>query len=611
MNIRDRQPYMEIHDQGTLETRTIRREDLLKKLQESGSDEEEKNKIHIENQFYKKLTLFQLLTAQASLVLDISTDRIHYLVVKRTNGKMQVKFWGVEELNQEELDRYRAMEISLKYIHNKVYRSGMKVQVGFFSPDINVRQVVIPKLKPAEIRKTLLYKNRTDLTNFNDDTIWTYEILETFTENNTEKVRVLVTVVPGEIIDIYLDILKRAGFKPDSLLPRPFAFLSAYRQMVKSKKNDVLIDINSDTTQICFFVDGKLRFVRNFAIGSNNLKKAINTAPDNRNGNGKGNGSGIQTELIEPSKEKSPALEKIDSSDIRKRLLKKVQMLQSKQNPLLQVLLGEIMRSLEFFRGSRDEYPINNIYITGLGLQLEAIYPYLKNRINYPVHILAPKFKSLSDPPGDYAEFTGAIGIAANSDKKLNMVPAEFRHREIFKNLNMLISAIFIIFLVFATYLTLLEKSKLSSFRQSAQLLKEQYLNINPVERVYYEMIQQIRKVEQEKRQLLSPIKPVPELIQVMKLFSNEVPAEIRLTALEFNLYHPGNDKSKKEKNKNYRYRIGVVGQINSNFLMGDVILINFINHLDDLGYFKKLQLKKKYKDPENKLFEFELEAFL
>lgn len=609
MSIQDRHLYAETYDQSTQDTKTIRRTELIKKLRESASDGDDRNKVRLKNQFYRKLGFTQSLVAQTSLAIDIGTDRIQYLVVKRTNGKLYVKSWGIEELNQEELDRYRSMEISLKYIHSKVYRSGMNVQVGFFSPDINIRQVVIPKLKPAEIRKTLLYKNRTDLTNFNDDAHWTYEILESFTENDTEKIRVLVTVVPGEIIDIYLDILQRAGFKPNSLIPRPFAFLSAYQQMVLDKHNDVLIDINSDVTQICFFVDGKLRFVRNFAIGSNNLKKAIKT--NSGNGNGKENGNRLRIETTDADSKKTPVPEKADSTDIRKRLLQKVQMLQSKQNPLLQVLLGEIMRSLEFFRGSRDEYPIDNIYITGIGLQLEAVYPYLKNRINYPLHILSPKFKLYSDSPVEYAEFTGAIGIATNTDKKLNMVPQEFKQREIFKNLNILISAIFIIFLIFATYLTLLEKSRLSSFRQSEKLLKEQYLTINPVERVYFQLIQQIREVEQEKRQFLAPIKPVPELIQVMKLFSNEVPAEIRLTALEFNLYHSDDRKSSKNNSESYRYRVGIMGQINSNFLMGDVILINFINHLDDLGYFKRIHLKKKFKDPENKLFEFELEAFL
>ncbi len=609
MSIQDRHLYAETYDQSTQDTKTIRRTELIKKLRESASDGDDRNKVRLKNQFYRKLGFTQSLVAQTSLAIDIGTDRIQYLVVKRTNGKLYVKSWGIEELNQEELDRYRSMEISLKYIHSKVYRSGMNVQVGFFSPDINIRQVVIPKLKPAEIRKTLLYKNRTDLTNFNEDAHWTYEILESFTENDTEKIRVLVTVVPGEIIDIYLDILQRAGFKPNSLIPRPFAFLSAYQQMVLDKHNDVLIDINSDVTQICFFVDGKLRFVRNFAIGSNNLKKAIKT--NSGNGNGKENGNRLRIETTDADSKKTPVPEKADSTDIRKRLLQKVQMLQSKQNPLLQVLLGEIMRSLEFFRGSRDEYPIDNIYITGIGLQLEAVYPYLKNRINYPLHILSPKFKLYSDSPVEYAEFTGAIGIATNTDKKLNMVPQEFKQREIFKNLNILISAIFIIFLIFATYLTLLEKSRLSSFRQSEKLLKEQYLTINPVERVYFQLIQQIREVEQEKRQFLAPIKPVPELIQVMKLFSNEVPAEIRLTALEFNLYHSDDRKSSKNNSESYRYRVGIMGQINSNFLMGDVILINFINHLDDLGYFKRIHLKKKFKDPENKLFEFELEAFL
>lgn len=609
MNILHRSPGMDYGEDIAPGTRTIKRDDLIRKLQESSTttEQQEREDSVIRDGFYAPLPLLKKIEAKNCLSIDVGTDQIEYLLSRQARNCMQVRKWEIIKLDNEEGDRYLSIELALKYIKSKIYRPGTLVKVSFFSPDINIRQVVVPKLKQADLENSILYKNKTELTNFTEDAVWKYEVLETFKENNLEKVRLLVTVIPADVIDIYLSIFKRSGLKPDSLIPRPFAYISAYRKMLKDYSNDVVIDINTDTTQVCFFVNGKLMYIRNFAIGANNLEKTLS-----RSGNGESDDSVI---ALKPHDEEQQS-EETSESNIRERLFKKIEILKSKRNPLLQVLLGEILRSIEFFQDGREKYPIQNVYLTGAGLKIDAVFPYLKNHLNYPVYRLSPRFMPEEIMVSQFVEYFAALGAGLYQEKKMNMVSSEFKINELFKKLSVLLVAFFFLLVPLVGYQTHLKNTQVSNLHQQYDLLEKQYDMLNPTERIYEQINRQIKQIEARKKLLVSPVKSTPELLRVMKFFSNEVPPEIRLTSLRFNLVTTGKQQKNNKKKatspeNNYKYRISMIGQVVDDYFKADVQLINFLNKLNDLKFFKSISLVKKRKQAENKLFEFELEAFL
>ncbi len=578
---------------------------FIEKLQESREEKVEAESIKLANTFYRRLPFLKNLSARKRLAIDINTDRVLYAVVKKSGSYVQVLNHGVEPLGTEELDRYRSIEMTLKYLRSKVYRKNMEIHVSFFSPDINIRQVILPYLKSADLEKAILYKNRTEIPNFGDRDYWKYQVLEVFREDGVEKCKTLVTIVPEEVIEIHLDLLNRAGLKPAVLIPRSYALTAAYQAIVKGAKNDgndVLVDIGTDTTQICFYVGGQLNYVRNFAVGANNLRKAIR-AP----------GSSPE---VKPQPQNGSSDEPVPpvQGNIRERLRSKVQVLKTKQNPLLQVLLSEIMRSLEFFKGKKRQTPIHKLFISGQGLKIESVIPYLKHRLPYPVYPLVPRFQPGTTEPFLNSEHLATIGTALFEDKKLNMLPSEFRTRELYRNLSILTVAMILIFGVFASFMYLNKKEEVTQFRQLISEIQAQYDQLNPAEKQYREIVQQINQLAVQKRQLLASIKRVPELLQVLKLFSNEVPPEIRLTGLYFEPIQPA-QKGKTEQNSpavpEFKYKINIVGRITGDYLMGDIILMDFMNHLRELQYFRRIDLVDKRKQVENKLFEFEIEMYL
>ena len=118
-----------------------------------------------------------------------------------------------------------------------------------------------------------------------------------------------------------------------------------------------------------------------------------------------------------------------------------------------------------------------------------------------------------------------------------------------------------------------------------------------------------INDVNLKNKELRGYIQTRPPIIEVLRLFSNEVPLNITLEKIDFIKI---NEEVANKKFKNqYKFQLDIDGIITSDPLMADVTLINFVNHLIDLKYFEHIELLNKYKEPEMKITRFGLRLFL
>jgi Tfp pilus assembly PilM family ATPase len=543
----------------------------------------------------KPLTLQQNLNAKTYLAIDISTDRIYYAAIKKNNSSIQILDWGGKKLSGENVNRFNSTLIALQYIKSKALRFNMVVHVSFLSSDTHIRQIIIPDLPSAELKKSILYKNKVDIPNFAEDDVWHYQMLEKITEHNTKKCKVLVTVVPQKVIQNFMNLLIRAKLKPDVLIPRSYALSSIYGYYSTKPGNDVLLDISSEISQICLFVDGKLNFIRNFALGAINIDHVIKST----------NNTSPKSNLLEPGNPEQNKIS-VQSKNIRERLLDKVQRVQGKQDSILHTMNGEILRSLEYFKNNLKNGKLSTIIVTGIGIKAVTVLPYFKKNLNHPIKLLSPNFTTSNEAPAAFAEYTCALGVALYDDKTRNLVPAEFKKKEIFKNLNIILTLLFIFFIGLAIPVTKGVYSKINANKDVLSNLKDTYLRVNPAEKEHEEILRQLAQIGSEKAALLNEVTRNPEVIQILKLFSNEVPKDIKFSGLRISHFKPENGNTPNTSN-NSKFKIDVVGQVIQDYTMGDVVLINFINHLSDLSFFKDIKVSKKMKVPERKMFEFEL----
>jgi len=563
--------------------------------------------LEIFDTFYKSLPIGKLLIAKTILALDIDVDKVRWLIVRRAGKSIQVKSCGIKTFQSNETDRFRVLQLTLEELRSKILKPGMLVYVSFFSPDMNIRQITFPKMrKKADLEKAIFIQNQTDLPNFNENSYWTYQIVGEFEEDEVTRCNVLVTVVSNEIVKKYLEVLEKAGYKPERLLPRPTALSSAYQEMVKNPLKDLVIDISYDFTQICFLNHKRLEYIRNVGIGAYNLEIAIRS--EKQNGNNNKNIEQLLSRQLNDIGEQP-------QNEIRKRLLKRIIEIQNKQIPVLQMFLSEILRTIEYFHENGVE--IDRIFLTGYGIKKEGLLPYLRKRLQQPVYVLAPQFSYSTEKSLDFGEFFAAMGTALHNTKDFNLVPDEYRARQKYRQLNVVLVLIIILLGILAGVVTKYQLETIESKENLLQQYDVQYKQLNPIERIYDSFRSQIEAVMKERTMLQQAVKEAPPLLEVLKLFSNEVPREIVLQSLFFGKYKQTDRrkpvtkiKQQQGKSPKYRYQIILSGIIRSDFLMGDVILINFINRLQNLKYFKDIRLTRKEKNQKKKLLRFDLMLF-
>ncbi len=553
-----------------------------------------KPQAQIFTDFHKPLPFVKKLDARKVLSLDIDVDKVRYVVAKKSGNYLQTLRWGVQKFPSEESNRLKALQIALENIHAKIYKPGMQVYASIFSPDINIRQVLMPKMRrKSELKNALYYKNQNDLQNFDEDSIWTYEIVEEFEEEGTTRQRILISVAPAKTVRKYLDIFENANMVLSNLVPRQAAILAAYSKMCAGDKSDMVVDISYDYSQICFIKNGRFEYFRNVGIGARNLEVIIRS--DDK-------------KATEGNEKKYPDKKRADEGNadaIRSRLLSKIKDLQEKQNPVLHTFFSEILRSIAFIQGRKKNNYIDRLVISGYGIRKESLVPYLKNRLKMPIIIMAPQLSESAAQPLQYGEFFTAIGTILQSRKTFSLLPEQYHNRVTFRKINWFLTFLIILGAGGLSFYSHLQNTILQNQRQLVAQYQKEYDKLNPVEGMYKDLVDQIAEVNAENQALLGFVEQQPPMLEVMKIFSNETPPEIIFENYHF---YPVDEKAKGMKNaenKGERYRIDIEGIIKSELLVGDVILIDYINHLNDLNYFKNIQLNYKQKDPEKNITMF------
>lgn len=564
----------------------------------------EMDSLHTFDQFNTKLNFTQRISARPGLALDIDNDKICYVKIKKAGQKIQIEKCGIQTLDTE-MDRYKAIQLTLANLKSRVYKHGMKVYVSFYSPDINIRQIVVPKTKKkSDLESAIFFKNQNDLSNFNSDSVWNYQILEEFTEEGTKKLKVLVTAIPYEVVRMYMEILIDIGLSPEKLVPRPFAVARAYDKMVPEPDNDLVVVISTFFTQMYYFRNGKLQFFRNAAMGVSNIQKAMEE---------KDNGSLSAEDQLNKLAEKKESVLKTDiSASIKERLLKKLKESNAEESSVIKMLYSEIKRSVDYINMTYPTEKIKRIFVTGSGIQVKEIMSYLQKQSNDSIISLKPQFSSAEVNTNRYGEYFTALGTALQVGKEFDTIPTQYKTSQVFKNVNILL--ITLLFLVIAGAVSFSSYQKYDFIKNQNALaqLGQQYQILNPIQTKYDNMVAKYNELHGDKTKLLGFVKKTPELLQVLRLFSNETPPFIILNEMSFEEYVPpkGNQKTKGDT-KNYKYRITVSGHIKSDFQMGDVVLINFMNRLNDLNYFHDIKLTNKRKDMDKDIFEFWLQFLL
>ena len=316
----------------------------------------------------------------------------------------------------------------LKTLLKEVGLKTKKVSLTVSGSGVHIKRISIPSLPKAELKEAVRWEIKDSLPFPVETAQIDFHILNEYVEDNVKKLDVITVACPKDLVDRTLSIVKGAGLQPTHLDVGPFALWNILLALDQIKKEETvaLIDLGAEKTGIYLFKDGILQFTREITPAGADITRAIM----------EGIGSGGSPELLYERAESIKREMGIPLESYQERgsdpstSLSKIAFL---VRPVMEKLVAEIGRSLEYFRNLFNVEKIDRVLLTGGGANLKNIVSYLANELRLPVEHFNPLKKILFDSKKIDAQlldqmgssFAIAAGIALPEPERIELLPAK------------------------------------------------------------------------------------------------------------------------------------------------------------------------------------------
>ena len=258
-------------------------------------------------------------------------------------------------------DRDARVRSALLTLQRDVKLAGAAVAVSMPGRDVFPKFITLPPVEKKRIPELVRYEARTQMPFPVDEVIWDYQPL-------TEE------IVPGEEVEVALFAIKRAsvyhflnnlaeaGIQPDLVEISPLAIYNFLMYDRPIETGTVLIDIGAGNTDLVI-VDGDRFWTRNVSISGNDITRALQ-------------------EKYQISFEEAENLKRKTAST------KQAEKLFGVMRPILDDLIGEIQRSIGYYKAQSRNVRIEQIILLGNAFKLRGLIGYFRKNLDYEVALL-------------------------------------------------------------------------------------------------------------------------------------------------------------------------------------------------------------------------------
>jgi type IV pilus assembly protein PilM len=360
--------------------------------------------------------------------LDIGSHSIKLVGLKMTSKGPFLTCMGAKEIPPgADKEDVRMISETLKTLLGEVGLKTKKVRLSVSGSGVHIKRIAIPALPKAELKEAVRWEIKNYLPFPVETAEIDFHILNEYVEDTVKKLDLLTVACPKQLIDRTLSIAEGAGLQPYHLDVAPFALWDALLTWASMRKEETvaLIDLGAEKTGIYLFKDGILQFSREVTPAGADITRAIM----------EGIGSAKEPEFLYQRAERIKKEMGIPSEAYQERVrdqspsLSKISFL---VRPVLEKLVAEIGRSLDYYKSQFSEEKIGRVLLTGGGANSKNIVSYLGSELRLPVELFNPLNKILFDSKKIDIQlmnqmgsiFTIAAGMALPEAKRIELLPA-------------------------------------------------------------------------------------------------------------------------------------------------------------------------------------------
>lgn len=238
------------------------------------------------------------------------------------------------------------------------------------------------------------------------------------------KLNYLVTATRREAVQRRMAITQSLGILVKALVPMPFAWKGVLGILPETSEAVMVVDIGSVKTTINIFKEDRLKFSREVSGGGDGVTSEIIQA-----GRTFGEPTQIEWEEAEEIKRKNNLITGLGGGVLRSVLT--IPQAGSMVRPVLERIVQECRRSLEYYDQLFRDGKVSRIYLTGGGALLPGFYSFFQERLTTPTELLLPPenlhlHPSIRDGEGVFNRFpilARAASLALLQKPDINLIP--------------------------------------------------------------------------------------------------------------------------------------------------------------------------------------------
>lgn len=354
------------------------------------------------------------------LVLDIGTSAIRLAELSPTKEGYQLsKFFQKEtvlEPGTGDEERLQAQLTALNELLKESKSRRRKAVIAVPGQSVFTRNRPLPPVPEHKVSQIVRYEIQQQIPFSLDQIALDYEVLD---RNEAGGYEVMMTAIKVDVVEKQLELLKRAKCSVEIVDVSPIAAYNWIEHTGEFGDDDqcvALIDLGATTTDIVVRKDGQFKFTRSLHTGGNDITQAIAR---------EFNMSYLDAERLKRERGFAPTGDpKRDGKggEVIGRVLNR--------------LVGEINRSLAYFRSQPGGGAVQRVILVGGGACLRNIVPYLQRMLNVEVRIAQPLAGLAVSPSAQAASehperSCVALGLALRTVEEpkvsINLIPPRVR----------------------------------------------------------------------------------------------------------------------------------------------------------------------------------------
>lgn len=308
--------------------------------------------------------------------LDISDFKIRFIQIdSKKKNKTFINSYGEIDvpknhiINGEIKNNESIINLIKELIKKPQYGKIEKKYVNSSLPEgkTYIKVFEIPNVPSNELKGTVSWGIEQNIPIKLEDAYFDWYIINH--DKNTNKLRILVSVAPKNIVDNYTDIIKKSGLVPISLENESTAITRCLiDQNANVKSSLMIIDLGRSRTNLIIYSHNTVQYTSTINVSGHEMTKSISKT----------------THLSYEDAEKAKIIYGLDEKKIKGEIKKVLA-------PIIDKLIDKINENIKYFDGYlATKSKINTILLTGSVSQTLGLSEYMQQKLNMNVIISDP-----------------------------------------------------------------------------------------------------------------------------------------------------------------------------------------------------------------------------